>query len=403
MLESILAQQLYGGKGLGWRIVHCYWDVGGRRVIVDVVSTRQSAHCSCCGAAVRRALDTKKRARQWRHLDAWGIRTIVVADLRRVRCPHCGVRVERVPWADTGSRLTHDFERDILGRARDASIQGVCRQLGVHWTTVMRLVEKRVLAAAEKRFRRKLLRIGVDEVSYGKGQSKFLTIVWDHERGEVVWIGKGREEETLDAFFEKLGPRRSRKLVCVTMDMANGYIASVQRHAPRADIVFDRFHIERHLTNAVNEVRKKEFWRRGGEFREIIRGKKYLLLTKRRHLHWRRRPELDDLLQINRRLNAAYVLKEQFDLIWKFHTRDRMAKELERWRQMLRWKRLVPLQDFRKMLERHMDGVLAWADHHLSNASLEGNNAKVRGISQRAHGYRNPENLMMILYHASWR
>ncbi len=365
--------------------------------------TRKSAVCSGCGELKRCALDTKTKARLWRHLDCWRMRTDVIAPLRRVRCKRCGIRVEKVPWARSRSHLTHQFEAEILDRARDTSIAGVCRQLRVHWTTVMRLLERWVRESAEKHFRHRLRRIGVDEVSYGRGHRKYLTIVWDHDRGHVVWIGKGKERDTLDQFFAKLGKRRSKRLVCVTMDMAEAYIGAVRTHAAQADIVFDRFHIERHLTEAVNEVRKAEFFRRGGRYRDVIRGKKFLLLKKRRRLHWRRRRDLDALLALNRRLSRAYVLKEQFDLIWDYWTEMQMAVFLAQWRRMLRWTRLRPLERFCDMLYRHAPGVLAWAKHHLTNAAVETNNGRVRGISIRARGYRNPDNLIVVLYHASWR
>jgi transposase len=403
MLTEILAEQLYGGKGHGWRIAESWYDYVRQHLVVRLVPTRGMAFCSCCGAAYRHPLDTKNWTRSWRHRDAWGVRTIVVAPLRRVRCRRCGIRVEKVPWADVGARLTRHLEEEVLDRARETSIQGVCRQLGLHGTTVMRLVERWVRKSAEENFRRPLRRIGVDEVSYGRGQRKYLTIVWDHDRGQVVWIGKGREEATLAAFFARLGHRRARRLVCVTMDMAAGYIAAVRQHAPQADIVFDRFHIEHHLLDAVDEVRKQEFWRGHGRRRDVIRGKKYLLLQRRKRLHWRRRRELDDLLRLNKRLNAACVLKEQFAKVWEAHDEDEMATELERWRRMLRWKRLGPLQHFWQMLVRHEQGVLAWARHRMTNAALEGNNARVRALSHRAHGYRNPDHLIVILYHASWR
>ena len=115
------------------------------------------------------------------------------------------------------------------------------------------------------------------------------------------------------------------------------------KHAPQAEIVFDRFHIERYLTEAVNDVRKQEFWRRGGRYREAIKGKKFLLLKKRRRLHWRRRPQLDALLALNRRLARAYVLKEQFEHAWTYGTEAGMWDFLLSWRAMLRWTRLKPL------------------------------------------------------------
>jgi transposase len=144
----------------------------------------------------------------------------------------CGVRIEQMPWARTHSRFTHAFEAEVLRRARDCSISGVCRQLGLHWTSVMRLIERWVEESAARQFKKLLRVIGVDEVSYGRGKRKYLTIVWDHLRARVVWIGQGRERDTLSAFFAKLGTRRSRRIRVVTMDMWQGYIG-VALHAPR--------------------------------------------------------------------------------------------------------------------------------------------------------------------------
>jgi transposase len=400
MPESILTRQLYDRKG--WRIARSEFVLRVLALEVRLEPTRWKADCSSCGRRCR-VHDVKAKAREWRHTDAWGVKTLVIATLRRVRCRRCGIRVERIPWARPRSHFTRHFEAEILDRVRDAPIQAVCRQLRLHWTSVMRLVARWVENTAAKRFRRKLRRIGVDEVSYGRGQQKYLTIVWNHDHSEVVWIGRGRERESLAAFFEKLGSRRAMHLACVTMDMALGYIGAAQEHAPQADVVFDRFHIERHLTEAVNEVRKAEFWRRGGRYRDVIRGKKFLLLRKRRRLHWRRRRDLDALLRLNRRLQKAYVLKEQFDTVWTAIDEIQMTALLIVWARMLRWQRLRPLERFWQMIVNHRAGVIAWVRHRLTNAALESNNARVRAISQRGRGYRNARNLMLVLYHASWR
>ena len=398
MLVSILTEQLFAAKG--WRIAATTRDAG--HVVVDLKPTRTSAKCSGCGETKRRVHDIKP-ARRWRHTDAWNVPTYVHAAPRRVKCRHCGIRIEALPWARTRSRFTHAFEADVLRRARDTSIAGVCRQLGLHWTSVMGLIERWVEESAARQFRKPLRVIGVDEVSYGRGQTKYLTIVWDHERMRVVWIGQGRERETLDAFFAKLGRQRSRRLRVVTMDMWQGYIGAVRTHAPLAEIVFDRFHIERHLTRAVDEVRKQEFFRRRGIYRDAIRGKKWLLLTKHRRLRRGKRRELMELLVMNRRLFKAYLFKEQFGHAWTYTTENGMRAFLARWRLLLNWSRLTPLLAFYAMLMRHVDGVVAWARHRVTNAALEGNNSRVRAISQRGHGYRNPNNLMLVLYHASWR
>jgi transposase len=398
VLLSILTEQLFPAKG--WCVTTTSRQA--QYVVVDLEPTRASAICSGCGETKLRIHDIKP-ARTWRHTDCWNMPTQIRAALRRVKCRHCGVRIERVPWARTKSRFTHPFEADVLSRARDCSIAGVCRQLGLHWTSVMRLIERWVHESAARQFRRPLHVIGVDEVSYGRGKRKYLTIVWDHARARVVWIGEGRERDTLDAFFAKLGPRRSRRLRVVTMDMWQGYIGSVQAHAPLAEIVFDRFHIERYLTQAVEEVRRQEFFRRGGIYRDAVRGKKWLLLTKFRRLRRRKRLELDALLHMNHRLYKAWLFKEQFEHAWTYTTEQGMRDFLVRWRRLMNWSRLTSLIAFYDMLMRHIDGVVSWARHRLTNAALEGNNSRVRAISQRAHGYRNPNNLMLVLYHASWK
>jgi transposase len=398
VLLSIVTEQLFPAKG--WCVTAT--SRHGEYVVVDLEPTRASAICSGCDETKLRIHDVKP-ARTWRHTDCWNMPTQIRAALRRVKCRHCGVRIERVPWARTKSRFTHPFEADVLSRARDCSISGVCRQLGLHWTSVMRLIERWVHESAARQFRRPLHVIGVDEVSYGRGKRKYLTIVWDHARARVVWIGEGRERDTLDAFFAKLGTRRSRRLRVVTMDMWQGYIGSVQAHAPLAEIVFDRFHIERYLTQAVEEVRRQEFFRRGGIYRDAVRGKKWLLLTKFRRLRRRKRLELDALLRMNHRLYKAWLFKEQFEHAWTYTTEQGMRDFLVRWRRLMNWSRLTSLIAFYDMLMRHIDGVVSWARHRLTNAALEGNNSRVRAISQRAHGYRNPNNLMLVLYHASWR
>jgi transposase len=401
VLLRILTGELFAAKG--WRVTEVTRD-GRRGAVVHLVPTRMSAICSGCGEAKTRLHDVKP-VREWRHLDAWTAQTFVRSAVCRVRCRHCGVRVEQVPWARTRSRFTHQFEAEVLKRARDTSISGVSRQLHLHWSSVMRLIEHWVEESAARHFRAPLRHIGVDEVSYGRGQHKFLTVVWDHDRSRIVWLGRGRDRETLDGFFAQLNAKspRLRKLVAVTMDMAQGYIRAVQTHAPQASIVFDRFHIERYLTRAMDEVRKQEFWRRGGAYRDAVRGKRFLLLSKYRRVHWRRRGDLALLLQLNQRLFRAYVLKEQFEHAWTYTTEAGMRRFILRWRQSLKWTRLKPLIAFWDMLMRYIDGVTAWAKLRLTNAALEGNNSRIRGLSQRGRGYRNPNNLMLVLYHASWR
>jgi transposase len=185
--------------------------------------------------------------------------TLVRAALRRVHCRHCGVRIEHVPWARTRSRLTHAFEAEVLRRARDCSASGVCRQLGLHWTSVMRLIEHWIRDSAARRFKKPRRVIGVDEVSYGRGKRTIVWITPGH-----AWSGSAEPgARHPGCLLHQARPRRSRRIRVVTMDMWQGYIGPVQAYAPLAEIAFDRFHIERYLTQAVEEVRRQAFFRRG--------------------------------------------------------------------------------------------------------------------------------------------
>ena len=171
------------------------------------------------------------------------------------------------------------------------------------------------MQSMERRFKRPLRRIGVDEVSYGKGQQKYLTVVWNHDRSEVVWIGKGRESATLEAFFAKLGRRRSRRLQCITMDMAQSYISAASVHAPQADLLRSLPHRtaphggrQRSAKTGVLATGRPS--PRGDPRQEVPPAQE----TSTTSLAAQAR--LDALLALNRRLFRAYVLKEQFDHAW---------------------------------------------------------------------------------------
>jgi transposase len=397
MQAENLLTKLLGTQG--WHVETWDIDEAKRTIWIRVETTRRWGFCSGCGAASRQLRGTVNRRRRWGHVTLGLYRSVIECPLRRVDCRSCGLRAEAVPWARPGARFSRQVEDAMLRMAREASFLAVAHQFGVGWKVVARMVTRLIRWFSERPRRRALRVIGVDEVSYGRGHEKYLTVVWDHEAGEVVWVGQGRDQATLARFYERLGRRRCARLRVVTMDMFKGYIEATGAAAPQATIVFDRFHIERHLTRAVDEVRKQEFFRRGQFARGLLRGKRWLLMRKRRRVHWRRRTALYDLLILNHRLCRAYIAKEAFEHFWTYRSRDGALTFLHRWRKLLRWQRLDPLQRFSRMLFSHLEGVLAWATERRTNAALEGNNARIRSLSHRAHGFRNVANLIERVYH----
>jgi transposase len=237
------------------RVLEFEFDDEG--LVIDVAPTNTVPRCGECGRKVRGVYD--RRERRWRHLDLGGIKTELRYELRRVRCPKCGVRVEAVPWAEAGSGFTLAFENHVGYLAQRTDRTTVTNLARIAWRTVGRIVERVVRRRdAERGDRLDGLRIiGVDELSYRR-HHEYITVVVDHERAEVVWAAEGKSADTLKAFFAALGPERCTKLEAVTIDMSAAYIKAVTEASPGAQLVFDRFHVQRLAHDALDEVRRDE-------------------------------------------------------------------------------------------------------------------------------------------------
>jgi transposase len=390
-------------EGRGWRVERVAFKPGSsvREVLLRLTPTGKQAVCGECGAICRKIYDRKRNTRVWRHTAAWGTPTwVTVPFLRRVQCRRCGIRLEALPWARKLARMTRALERCILAQAKSSSLLAVARNLALGWKAVFGTVRRAVMEGI-KRKRRSWRHLGVDEFNYGRGQSKYLTIVWDHDRAEVAWAGEGKSGETLNKFFDWLGPRRARRIRCFTLDMADSYIEAIGKRAPWAKLVFDKFHIVRHLLDAVDELRKSEFWRKGGARRALVAGKRFLLLRRGALLTSDEQTRLREVLDANRDLLAAYVLKEDFESFWESKSRQAAGFFLWEWSNLVWNTGIGALQRFVTMLWVHLLGVLAYFDFKLTNGPVESQNSRTRLLSQRARGYRNPSNLIMMLYHCS--
>ncbi len=174
---------------------------------------------------------------------------------RRVVCPACGVGVEQVPWADRWSRVTKSLARAVAELARRTDLSTVASQYVLRWKTVAGIIRRVVAWGLSRRRKRPLPVLGIDEVSRKKGH-KYLTLVHDLERGQLVWIGKDRTSRTLRRFFDELGSRRSRNLKAVCMDMWAPYRDVVKERAPQATVCFDRFHVVRHLLILAQSIKQ---------------------------------------------------------------------------------------------------------------------------------------------------
>jgi transposase len=300
--------------------------------------------------------------------------------------------VEQLPGKAPYSKR---FE-DAVGQAcESASARQVARRFGLAESTV-RAIDLRYLerwAAARKR--PALRQMGVDEIYLGKKQ-KFLTVVSNLETGEPLWFGSERKKETLDGFFaEQLGSGQRKRIEAACVDMWEPYRLSIEQWAPECRIVYDKFHVMQHASKAVDEVRRAEFFRKGGQSRQIVKGKRWLLLTRWVNLSTGKRQELNTLFALNRKLLKAYLLKESLDRLWNYRYEGAMLNYLQRWIDQLRWQRLKPFEKLALLLLDHLDGILNYCRTKVPMGVVEAVNGNIKTLLRRGRGYKNLRYLLL--------
>lgn len=355
--------------------------------------------CGGCGISVRDVHSwTEREIRDlpWGTWQVW-----LVVEVHRVRCRRCGVRTERLPFLTGKARCTTRLEAAVAQDCEAAPVSRVAAKWGLPPETVRRM-DKRVLRRwAAGRRREPLRALGVDEIYLGK-RDKFLTVVSDLERGEPLWVGLERKRETLDRFFaEALPPQRRRAVRAVCVDMWEPFVQSLREHLPHARIVYDKFHVLRHVNEALDETRRAEFFRKGGEARGLLRGKRWLLLRRWADLERDERRLVRELLALNHRLAKAHLLKEQLAHLWDYTYEGAARRFLTTWLRALRWQRLPAFQKVAQLLLRHLDGILAYCHEKVPFGKVEAINGNIRAMLRRGRGYRDHEYLLLKVQKAT--
>ena len=353
----------------------------------------QVLRCPVCGRRAQEIHEVIERT--VRDLPCFEYTTTVIVELYRLRCPDCGLKTERMPQVPSKAPYTKRFE-DSVGRAcESAAASQVARRMGLSESTV-RGIDLRYLERCESARRRPVLRqIGVDEIYQGK-KDKFLTVVCDLETGEPLWFGRERKKETLDEFFRtQLNHRQRQRIEAACVDMWEPFRMSIEQWAPQCKIVYDKFHIMQHANDAVDEVRRAEFFRKGKEGREVIKGKRWLLLSRWENLSGEKRGQLNELFGLNRRVFKAYLLKESLDRLWDYKYPAAMFNYLDKWIDQLRWQRLKPLEKLAEMLLKHSEGIANYCQTKVRFGVVEAVNANIRMLINRGRGYKNLRCLLL--------
>jgi len=218
------------------------------------------------------------------------------------------------------------------------------------------------------------------------------------EEKRPIYVGTGgRKTKDLDNFYNALGKAKSAKIELSVMDMWKAFEKSTIKNAPQSAILYDKFHIIRHLNKALDTIRKEEYKKLDKDKWKYIKGQKYVLLSKRSNLKLSAKQSLDELLSINKRLNTAYILKESFAQLWDYRSEVWATKFFNNWKKSLRWKRLKPYEKFAKLIERHWDGIVAHCrpENKISFGFVEGLNNKIRVIQRRAFGLKDTKYIQL--------
>jgi len=243
-----------------------------------------------------------------------------------------------------------------------------------------------------------LRRIGVDEFSYRK-RHRYLTTVVDHDRRRVVWAAAGRSAATLGAFFDELGEERCAELECVTMDMAGGYIKAVEERLPGAKIVFDRFHVQRLASDALDTVRREQLREmRGTDEGQALFRSRFALLKNPWNLTRKQKQKLSEVQRTNAPLYRAYLLKETLAKALDYKQPARAERALREWLAWASHSKLPPFVKTARTIRKHFERILAYVRERLTNGIVEGFNNKLRMIARRAYGYHSPPPLIAMLY-----
>jgi transposase len=346
-----------------------------------------TAVCSGCGQASSKIHD--RRQVTVRDLALAGRRSYLRVEVARVRCEHCGVRQERLDFLARNPRYTARFVSQVARLCLIAPLGAVAAIAELAWHTVRGIFES--VAKAELALDTPpsdLRKIGVDEKSWRHGR-RFCTVVTDLQTGRVVWVGEGRSKAALENFFAWLGKRGCARIEACAIDLADFYEAAARKHCPNAKIVYDRYHVVKLLLEALNDVRKHVVREAQDGDRSLVTNKKWILLSHERNLRRSAKAELDELLELNRPLAEAHLLKEDFLRLYDFKDENAAGEFLRGWVARAFVSDLEPFKRFARQVADRLDGFLNHIRYPLPMGVVEAINSRLSGLIRRARGFRS--------------
>jgi transposase len=400
MQDFQLYEQILG-LSAPWRVKAVKLLKGAEEVEVEVECTQKIWACPSCH---QRMHVHQWEQRRWRHLDSCQFKTYILAEVPRVKCAEHGSQSVAVPWAEKYGRFTRLFERLAIDLFQECSVEAACRILRISWDAADGIKQRAVARGLARKQPRVMARLCVDEKNVGVGH-QYMTLVAEVTEGasaRVEYVAEERTEESLNRFWAGLSPEQLAGVQAVAMDLWEPYRTSTMKHVPEAakKITHDPYHLVRYMNEAVNEVRKAEHKSQQALGDERLKGSRYTWLYGWENLPEKKRVEQQNLSGQRLKTARAWRLKEAFRWFWWLGDRSVAESYFASWYSWAIRSRLGPVKRVAKMLKAHLERILNYFDHYLSNGPLEGLNNKIQGLIKKAYGYRNKERFKTdVLFH----
>lgn len=397
-MDSVELYRQLLGLTAPWTVERVDLDVARQQVEVHVGHLRgQRFACPECGREL--AVYDHLAERVWRHLDSCQFLTYLHARPPRVSCPEHGVHQVALPWAQSGGRFTNLFEALAIEVLLAANVKKAAAILRITWDEAWHLMERAVRRGQAAKGSAMPRRIGIDEKAIAK-RHRYMTLVCDLEEATVEYIGEARKETSLGAYFDAFPERSREQIEAISLDMWPAYIQACRDKVPGADnkMVFDRFHIMRHILDAVDKVRKQEHKALQETGDTTLAKSKYLWLTNPENMTDQARERFAELKTVELKTGRAWALKEALRELWNYQSAAWARTFWKRWYFWATHSRLAPMIKAAKLIADHLPNVLTYFTHRITNAVAEGLNSKIATVQKRACGYRNPNHFKIAVY-----
>lgn len=387
-------QKHYGlllGVGSPWEVKTVDLNLEAKKVEIELGwQWGAAAQCPECGREC--SMHDCAPERTWRHLDTMQFMTLIRARTPRADCPEHGVKTMQVAWAAPQGRFTLLFERfavEVL--LASASVSQACALLGLSWDTAQEIMRRAVQRGLERRQLERLKYLGMDEKSFRRGQS-YVTLLTDLEESRVLDVVEERTAEAASQLWDTLSPEQKQGVEAVAVDMWEPFIQTIQTQVPDADIVHDKFHVSKYLGEAVDKVRRQEHKELLAQGDETLKGTRQLWLYNPQNFSPEQAEEFSALKDLHLKVARAWAAKELFSKFWEYQEEGWARRFFKDWFGWVSRSRLKPVVDVAQMIKRHLENLLTYLRHHITNAVTEGLNSKIQSLKSAARGFRNFQN-----------